>query len=246
MNENTHYHTRRYFKLFSRWAGLFLILFVLIYNVFNAPALWKKLMYLLHPGSGLKNSVAYVAKITPTPALSQANTDDRNALDPASVVDDHLVVPKIAVDAPIVWDSSPEAILDDLHRGVAQFAGTAHPGQNGNIFISGHSSYYWWDKGQYKFVFALLDQLGNNDLIYLRDNGILYIYQVYDQVVVRPDNLAVLDSVGEPIVTLMTCTPVGTALNRLIVRARQISPDPKNTIQLPTKANDFNLLPAIR
>ena len=46
-----------------------------------------------------------------------------------------------------------------------------------------------------------------------------YKYIVYDKFVVHPDQVDVLTQNGEDKLTLITCTPVGTALNRLIVVA---------------------------
>jgi len=34
--------------------------------------------------------------------------------------------------------------------------------------------------------------------------------------------------------TLLTCTPVGTATNRLLVSAEQVSPDPSKSTSAPT------------
>jgi sortase A len=49
-----------------------------------------------------------------------------------------------------------------------------------------------------------------------------YQYLVYSVIVVDPNNIGVLNDVGEPALTLVTCYPfnlVGPASRRLIVRA---------------------------
>jgi len=44
---------------------------------------------------------------------------------------------------------------------------------------------------------------------------------------------------NKPVLTLITCTPLGTALNRLLVTAEQVSPDPAQAIAAPaTGATD--------
>ena len=52
-----------------------------------------------------------------------------------------------------------------------------------------------------------------------------YRYRVVSTRVVTPDNVAVLDSTGGEILTLITCHPfyyVGPAPNRFIVRAERV------------------------
>ena len=47
--------------------------------------------------------------------------------------------------------------------------------------------------------------------------------------------------------TLITCTPLGTALNRLLVTAEQVSPDPTAATAAPagsgTASNDTTAIP---
>jgi sortase A len=114
-------------------------------------------------------------------------------------------------------------MLENLQKGVVHYAGTPLPGEGkGPIFISGHSSYYSWDPGQYKTVFTNLDKLSEGDLIQIKYNDQLYTYRVYETVVVNPDQVDVLNSVNEPTLDLMTCVPVGTNQQRLIIKAKQI------------------------
>ena len=53
-----------------------------------------------------------------------------------------------------------------------------------------------------------------------------YTYQVTKKEVVEPSNVAALVvATDKPILTLVTCTPLGTSRYRLLVTAEQISPD---------------------
>jgi len=135
-----------------------------------------------------------------------------------------IYIAKIGKKAPVVWNSAPDeqTMLNNLHNGVVHYAGTALPGSGkGPIFISGHSSYYWWDSGKYKTVFATLDKLATGDEIKINYENTVYTYKVYDKQVVLPDQVDVLKPTNEPVLALMTCVPVGTNLKRLIVWARQ-------------------------
>src|SRR5690606_15862011 len=80
--------------------------------------------------------------------------------------------------------------------------------------------------GDYKYVFVNLDRLDKGDTIYLNYQGTRYTYKVtVAHKVVEPNDVSVLNPSNKPILTLITCTPVGTNLRRLIVVAEQISPN---------------------
>ena len=157
-------------------------------------------------------------------SASQASTGSSTT--PFTSLDDNqLYIPKINIKAPIVWDSSADEkiMLANLQKGVVHYGGTDLPSKDkGNVFITGHSSYYTWDSGKYKTVFALLDNLKPGDQEALTYQNQVYVYQVYETVTVKPSNTSVLDTTDKPILSLMTCTPVGTSLNRLIVRSNLV------------------------
>lgn len=154
---------------------------------------------------------------------------------PIAPTDDRLIIPKLGKSVPLVdmstehiagenWDELEEQIQDGLQQGVVHYPGTAKPGQNGNVFITGHSSYYPWDPGQFKDVFALLGQLDPGDRFYLYYDQSKYVYEINNKFEVQPGNVGVLEQpTDKKIATLMTCTPVGTTLRRLILQAEQIS-----------------------
>ncbi|MFA6423500.1 MAG: class D sortase [Patescibacteria group bacterium] len=143
----------------------------------------------------------------------------------ANLEDNHIIIPKININAPITWNSEvdDEALLSNLQKGVVHYKGTALPDEKGNVFITGHSSYYAWDKGQYKSIFALLNKLQKGDQIALSYKNQVYVYEIVETIVVEPKDTWVLDPTTDPMLTLMTCTPVGTNLRRLIVRSKLIS-----------------------
>jgi sortase A len=122
------------------------------------------------------------------------------------------------------WSELEKQIQSGLQQGVVHYPGTAEPGQVGNVFITGHSSYYPWDPGQFKDVFAVLGQLEIGDEYYVYFNQRKYTYRIREKYEVQPDNVNVLQQPHDrKVSTLMTCTPVGTTLRRLIIRADDIS-----------------------
>lgn len=139
-----------------------------------------------------------------------------------------LRIPAIRVEAPILYDrdaANEARLLTDLRSGVTHLLGTARPGEQGNAVIVGHSSNFFWEPGQYKYIFANLDKLKAGDLIYLGHQGTQYAYRVSRKVVVKPRELSALSQTSRGQLTLITCTPVGTTLRRLVVTAEQFSPD---------------------
>lgn len=99
------------------------------------------------------------------------------------------------------------------------------PGQIGNLVISGHSAGDIYSSNPYKFIFSGLERLENGDLIYVNYNSIRYTYRMTKSEVVEPSNVAVLIyATDKPMLTLITCTPLGTSRFRLLITAEQISP----------------------
>lgn len=189
--------------------------------------------------------------------LSPGAIDPQNiVIDPASNIsvsaDPRLIIPKINVDAPVFYDIGNDfnSQMDALAKGIAHFAvpgANSHPGEIGNTVLSGHSSSDLFDKGDYKFIFAQLDKLKTGDTIYANYRSKRYTYVVTKKEVVKPTDVsALVYPTTKPIMTLITCTPLGTSLNRLLVTAEQISPDPAAAVAAPkndSKASSTTTIP---
>lgn len=148
--------------------------------------------------------------------------------------DPKILIPKINVEVPVVYGlgtNEEKAVQHALEEGVVHYAGTPEPGQTGNVVIVGHSSNNILNKGKYKFAFVLLKRMEVGDTMYLQKGGQRYTYQVFENRVIPPSDVSVLGTSSRPnTITLITCDPPGTSINRRVVVAEQISPDPaKNT-----------------
>lgn len=168
---------------------------------------------------------------------SIVSTNDTILIDPSANAsvgpEPKLIIPKINVDVPVVYDLTSledKPVQAALTRGVVNYrlpGASSVPGQIGNTVILGHSSNDVFDPGGYKFAFVLLDRLEPGDLFYLHYQGKRYIYRVSNKNVINPNQFSALQvHTGKPMATLVTCTPAGTALQRLLIFADQISPDP--------------------
>ncbi len=155
-----------------------------------------------------------------------------------------LIIPKINVDVPVVWNTKPDynSQMTAMQGGVAWFGipgANSHPGQVGNTVLSGHSSNDVIDKGDYKFIFARLDHLVKGDSVFVNYQGKRYTYTVTRTEVVKPTQVnKLVYKTDKPILTLITCTPLGTSLNRLLVTAEQVSPDPTNASAAPADSGN--------
>ncbi len=201
-------------------AGIFGIF---VFILFNSQVILGQVQYLTTPSGGLEAPIDLTDP-------SAASGDAQN-----------IIIPKINVDIPVVYDISTfeeSAVQAGLERGVVHYGNTAMPGEVGNTVIVGHSSHNWWDSGQYKFAFILLDRLEIGDQVILNYEGTRYVYEIRDKFVVEPTNVSVLNQPNdESMLTLITCTPPGTSWQRLIVQAEQISPDPSDN----TEAEDRDI-----
>ena len=145
--------------------------------------------------------------------------------------DTRLIIPRINQNVPVIgvtnenliarqWEKLEKDIQQALRNGVIHYPGTALPGEGGNVVLTGHSSYYAWDPGRFKDVFALLHDVRLGDKIVFFFNQKKFIYEVMDIKVVQPKDVDVLGASPKEQLTLITCTPIGTNLKRLILTAR--------------------------
>ncbi|MDI6829702.1 MAG: class E sortase [Actinomycetota bacterium] len=130
-----------------------------------------------------------------------------------------IIAPRIGLDAIVVelWG------LDDaenLKRGPGHIPGTAYPGQAGNCVISGHRT-------TYGAPFRHIEQLTAGERITLVTASNRYVYEVYEQRVVQPSDLTVLEQGGDPKLTLTACHPWYSAAQRIVVIARLVESTPR-------------------
>jgi sortase A len=159
-----------------------------------------------------------------------------------------IIIPKIGVQAPVVYSEKSydeNKVEAALEHGTLHYGTTALPGQIGNVSILGHSSNNVFTPGAYKYVFVNLDRLDVGDTIYLNYKGQRFTYKVsVAHKVVPPNDVSVIAPTTKPIVTLITCTPAGTNLNRLIVQAEQIDPSPSKDTAPRASGTQPQSLPA--
>lgn len=224
-------------KVFAKYFGFVILIFAIIFVVINYRAFSDQAKY------WYQNDI----KINDNNQTNSIITEKPQTESQPEMPNNHLLISRIKVNAPITFNVPNEdvAVAKALETGAIHLKGTALPGTVGNVFVTAHSSNYFWSKGEYNTLFATLGQLVVGDLIYIKYSSKTYKYTVYKSFVTNPNDLSVLNQGNESILTLMTCSPVGTNLKRLIVIAKQTYPNP-NTNIASNKSNTNNALPKTR
>ena len=214
--------TRRSKHFVPLMIGLTLLVcgFLLQYNQVIAA----NIMAYISPGN---SEVTEITEIDPTVAIAVHDTPT-------------LMIPKLNIEVPITFGSATDvkSMNVAMANGVANFSvrgASAKPGEVGNFVVSGHSAGNVYGRSDYKFIFSGLTRMEAGDKIYVDYNGVRYTYKVQGSKVVEPTDVQSLvniakDNDGVPMITLITCTPLGTSRYRLLVYAEQINPSYEGAI----------------
>jgi len=132
--------------------------------------------------------------------------------------------PSYQISIPIlkIQDAVVEIGSQDLKKSLIQYPQTALPGQLGNGVIFGHSVLpQFFNPKSYLSIFSTFYRLKLGDEIYVDYDNIRYKYLVEEMYEVTPTDLSVLEQRYDGrYLTLITCSPPGTYIRRLVVRAR--------------------------
>jgi len=179
----------------------------------------KKQEYSLEEDKGVVESEEgevsiFAGLLTSTPVKIKPINDDFS-----------IVIEKLGVNVPIVPNVSitdEKAYKEALKHGVAHSVSSDYPTTSpSNVYLFAHASLNFWDLGKYATVFNLLRKLDIGDSVNIFYQGDRYVYKVVNRVVVKVCNTtSITRSVIEPILTLQTCDPPGTTINRLVVTAK--------------------------
>ena len=106
---------------------------------------------------------------------------------------------------------------DELRSGVGHYPESARPGETGNFALAGHRTSH----GE---PFTGFDELRAGDEVIVRTTEGRFVYTLVRDEIVAPDDVWVVtpraaravDAVGEPIITLVTCTPKWSTSQRWV------------------------------
>lgn len=198
---------RKFIPIFAGLAVAATILFLQYNRLIFAP-----IMAYVSPGNAPATEIEAV-----DPTITQTVSSDPR-----------LIIPKLNIDVPINFDIPLSDVMSAMNHGVAHYriaGASAYPGQAGNFILTGHSAGDVYSSNPYKYIFSGLERLEEGDLIYVNYESVRYTYRMTGSEVVEPTNVgALVIQTDKPILTLVTCTPLGTSRYRLLIFAEQISP----------------------
>ena len=158
---------------------------------------------------------AYVETVVPAAAPVEPAVPVEIAPVPLLGPGGHIYIPAIGLDQPLnimhsVGDQAP------LDAGPSWLSMTSWPGQPGNCVLAGHRS-------TFTQPFHDLDQLAAGDTVVLTDDaGASFTYVVDRVFTVTPNQVEVMDPTPDATFTLITCHPVGSSRQRLIVQGHML------------------------
>ncbi len=203
--------------------GLELLAGTNMWGIGPAPMGQNKLAELLDP-SLVNNRISYnTAAGVSSGVVSGASVIQYDLTKPG-----RLSIPHLNLQVPLVWSSDPSEFDKDLSRGVVHYPGTAMPGEQGTIYVSGHSSDYIWKRNQFAQIFSKLNVLQAGDDVFVdvydvSGNTHTFRYQVTVKKVYSPNDQAqFIDNTANKI-NLSTCWPIGTTKDRLVVTAVEVA-----------------------
>jgi LPXTG-site transpeptidase (sortase) family protein len=172
-----------------------------------------------------------IIKINNRITFNTVSIADRAQADPSIDYDfskpGRLSIPRLDMQVPLIWTQDPSQFDTDLTKGVVHYPGTALPGEKGTVYISGHSSDYFWKNHPFKQVFAKINVLQPGDDIFVDIYGkdgktYTYRYQVSEKNVFKPDDQAQFIDNSQYKLNLSTCWPIGTQRDRYVVSATMV------------------------
>lgn len=146
---------------------------------------------------------------TPPPSAPSGGgglTSDYDRFD----VKDRLIISKAKINMPVFLGASEKV----LNKGGWLFPTTSRPELGGNSVVFGH---------RYKYLPPISNTMYNLDKVEIGDELILvwhgkeYKYKVFETKIVEPADLSVIQPTSDNRLTIITCTPLYTTKQRLVV-----------------------------
>lgn len=191
------------------FAGLGLILLV--------TGLWMMRSPEAPPERGLELSAVSLAEGW---SLSQVRQDypvgklvvttDREAYENGNL---RLVIPSLDQDVLVQNNVDTESLRSG--PGLYEYSQLPAPDTNANVSIAGHRDIEGAE-------FYYIDRLTDGDLMYLVYQEKVYIYQYESTQIIQSDDWNPIACKDYPCLTLTSCDPIGTFINRIVVTGRLV------------------------
>lgn len=218
-----------------RFIGYLLFFIGLIGFIFMlGPLVQAEAGYRISRILGVKRTVPIIVSSASQPEATESGgpvnfsgvSSSENSIIPVST-EYGIVIEKINANARIIPSVSPadeRQYVSALGQGVAEALGSTPPGEKGNLYLFSHSTDAPWNIIRYNAIFYLLRELEPGDRVIIFYKNRRYDYIVFDKTIASPNDVSFLTNKYDmPVLTLQTCDPPGTLLNRLIIRAKLVN-----------------------
>ena len=152
--------------------------------------------------------------ISSQPILGQKT--DNSEIASIKQAGNQLIIPKIGVKIPIIEGQNESA----LERGAWRLPETSTPDKGSNTVVAAHRFKYI---PPHEKTFYLLDKLTEGDTFKVFWEGKEYDYRVISSRIVSPEAIEVLDKTNVSTFTLVTCNPLFSNRERLVVAGELVS-----------------------
>lgn len=147
-----------------------------------------------------------------------------------------ISIPSLSVRAPILlpsmkywstqsWDLLEQQMQVGLNHGAVAYPHSVNPGRDGSLIVAGHSSPPDEKSADsaYGSLFARLPEIEIGEEVEVMSGGEVVRYRVDSKEVVSPKATSILQQQpDESVLKLITCYPVGTTRDRMIITATKI------------------------
>jgi sortase A len=213
-------------RTFLRGLGQVLITLGLVVLLFVVYELKVTNLYTGRQQSALADELEDTWAALPTPAPGATGAPEPPEV-PLGKAFARIYAPRLGRDFKKVVVEGTD--VGDLKRGPGHYAGTAAPGEVGNVAIAGHRT-------TYGAPFHRIDELRDGDALVLETATQWFTYRVRGREVVPPSRVEVTLPVPnqrgakatERLLTLTTCHPKYSARSRLVVYAVLEAAAPKS------------------
>ena len=137
-------------------------------------------------------------------------TTDREAYENGNL---RLVIPSLDQDVLVQNNVDTESLRSG--PGLYEYSQLPAPDTNANVSIAGHRDIEGAE-------FYYIDRLTDGDLMYLVYQEKVYIYQYESTQIIQSDDWNPIACKDYPCLTLTSCDPIGTFINRIVVTGRLV------------------------
>lgn len=197
--------------------------FLFIYPSFNKISL---LFEDLNPYRTSKNIyIDFLSRISPTLEKFEIKVFAAGSIEES--LEDNLILDRklleelhanLSIDTANISGRISEGITSQaMMEGFWHFPTSVYPGQKGNVVVIGHRFQYLPPA---KNTFFNLDKVKVGDSIKITQDEGEYTYFVTDIQIVEPNDISILQKTDDYRLTLLTCTPLWTSNQRLVITAK--------------------------